>query len=356
MRTVGGGWETFPVVGFGQPAFNRIAVRIDAPDGARGRHLSRPALRGELRPRRGLLVELQQLRPRRHRPYQAPRLAPDARRIPSAVRPAGSVAPAFGPADPSFCAGPCAASCPKARREPPGRKCRENFSGGERAPTISRNSWRVSLPPLRPRANPAAPGPRGGRRAGRKTRRSDMEDLKTRGTMAASRFLSRRGYECPEEGWRSGAGECEVIALDGDVLAFVKVRVRSDAAKGFPVERGGACEREERERIAVDYLAGHPEHADVGVRFDTAAILVIGPDRALIRHHINCMGASEPMWPDACPPGDRLRPPGPPSRGEPSGLRVGHAAFVPKVAATNLFVSACFHSDYCNGTPGLLSL
>ena len=35
MRTVGGGWETFPVVGFGQPAFNRIAVRIDAPDGAR---------------------------------------------------------------------------------------------------------------------------------------------------------------------------------------------------------------------------------------------------------------------------------------------------------------------------------
>ena len=49
-----------------------------------------------------------------------------------------------------------------------------------------------------------------------------MEDLKTRGTMAASRFLSRRGYEVLEEGWRSGAGECEVIALDGDVLAFVK--------------------------------------------------------------------------------------------------------------------------------------
>ena len=172
-----------------------------------------------------------------------------------------------------------------------------------------------------------------------------MEDLKTRGTMAASRFLSRRGYEVLEEGWRSGAGECEVIALDGDVLAFVKVRVRSDAAKGFPVERGGACEREERERIAVDYLAGHPEHADVGVRFDTAAILVIGPDRALIRTHAA----------RRCPPGDRLRPPGPPSRGEPSGLRVG-GPFVPKVAATNLFVSACFHSDYCNGTPGLLSL
>ena len=56
-----------------------------------------------------------------------------------------------------------------------------------------------------------------------------MEDLKTRGTMAASRFLSRRGYEVLEEGWRSGAGECEVIALDGDVLAFVGGRTYNNS-------------------------------------------------------------------------------------------------------------------------------
>lgn len=35
MRTVGGKWEAFPVIGKGQPEFNRIAVTVDAPDGKR---------------------------------------------------------------------------------------------------------------------------------------------------------------------------------------------------------------------------------------------------------------------------------------------------------------------------------
>lgn len=35
LRTVGEKWETFPVVGFGQPGSGRIAVSIDTPDGRR---------------------------------------------------------------------------------------------------------------------------------------------------------------------------------------------------------------------------------------------------------------------------------------------------------------------------------
>lgn len=35
MRTCGEQWEAFPVVGFGQPGFNRIAVCVDRPDGRR---------------------------------------------------------------------------------------------------------------------------------------------------------------------------------------------------------------------------------------------------------------------------------------------------------------------------------
>ncbi len=33
--SVRGKWESFPVVGFGQPRFNRIAVQVDMPDGKR---------------------------------------------------------------------------------------------------------------------------------------------------------------------------------------------------------------------------------------------------------------------------------------------------------------------------------
>lgn len=35
MRVVGEKWQAFPVVGFGQPHFNRIAIHIDTPDGKR---------------------------------------------------------------------------------------------------------------------------------------------------------------------------------------------------------------------------------------------------------------------------------------------------------------------------------
>ena len=35
MRVTGEKWQAFPVVGFGQPNFNRIAVTIDTPDGKR---------------------------------------------------------------------------------------------------------------------------------------------------------------------------------------------------------------------------------------------------------------------------------------------------------------------------------
>ncbi len=42
MRTVGGKWEAFPVVGLGQPRFNRIAVTVDTPDG--GRDIAYPDL------------------------------------------------------------------------------------------------------------------------------------------------------------------------------------------------------------------------------------------------------------------------------------------------------------------------
>lgn len=35
LRDIGGRWEAYPVVGFGQPEYNRIAVWVDLPDGRR---------------------------------------------------------------------------------------------------------------------------------------------------------------------------------------------------------------------------------------------------------------------------------------------------------------------------------
>ena len=56
-----------------------------------------------------------------------------------------------------------------------------------------------------------------------------MKELKVSATQAASRFLSRRGYDILATSWKSKAGTADIVAKDGEALVFVKVRARSGA-------------------------------------------------------------------------------------------------------------------------------
>lgn len=127
-----------------------------------------------------------------------------------------------------------------------------------------------------------------------------MKELKTSAVQAASRFLSRRGYDVLATGWKGKAGTADIVAKDGEALVFVKVRARSGAESGFPSERRDAAERTERELVALTYLAEH-DMADMPIRFDDIGMVAIAPDRAMIRHHINsmCEELSETALPEA---------------------------------------------------------
>ena len=119
-----------------------------------------------------------------------------------------------------------------------------------------------------------------------------MENLKQRAVQAAERFLYRRGYEIVDVGWKSPAGGIDIVARDGDELVFVEVAARDGASAGFPPNRNGGELRARREGAAVAYLAENI--ADEGpVRFDDVALVIVAPDRALIRHHINSLSACE---------------------------------------------------------------
>lgn len=115
-------------------------------------------------------------------------------------------------------------------------------------------------------------------------------ELGRRGEDAAARFLDRRGYEIVERNWRCAAGEADIIARDGDAVVFVEVKTRSSCDCGLPAEAVDAEKRERYERIAALFLQGY-DVVDVPVRFDIVSIVVIGPDRAMIRHHINAFSA-----------------------------------------------------------------
>lgn len=71
--------------------------------------------------------------------------------------------------------------------------------------------------------------------------------------------------------------------------AFVEVKTRSNAEKGFPAEAVDAKKRERYERIAACYLATY-ENCDIRVRFDVISILVLSENRAFLRFHKNAFG------------------------------------------------------------------
>lgn len=115
-------------------------------------------------------------------------------------------------------------------------------------------------------------------------------ELGKRGEEAATCFLERREYEILDRNWKCIAGEADIVALQDDTLCFIEVKTRKDAQKGFPSETVDTRKRSRYERIAACYLKDH-DYADVRVRFDIIAILVLGEDRAFLRHHLNAFGS-----------------------------------------------------------------
>lgn len=136
-----------------------------------------------------------------------------------------------------------------------------------------------------------------------------MSNLKTKATKAASRFLERCGYDVLETGWKCPAGTTDIVAEDGDMLVFVDVSARDNIDRGFPTESRSQETRARREMVALAYLSEHPDVTERPIRFDDMALLVVGADRAMIRHHTNVLGepAVQPLPEATVPTGADLQ-------------------------------------------------
>jgi putative endonuclease len=91
-----------------------------------------------------------------------------------------------------------------------------------------------------------------------------------RAEAAAALWLRLKGYGIVARRFACRTGEIDLIARRGDVLAFVEVKSRDDAA-----EAAAAITAGKRARIvsaARSWLAAHPDDARCACRFD--AILV----------------------------------------------------------------------------------
>lgn len=95
---------------------------------------------------------------------------------------------------------------------------------------------------------------------------------------AASILLTLKGFRVLDRRVRTPAGEIDLIARRGRLVAFVEVKARQTHAQA--AESLGPRQRERITRAAEAYLAVHPELAGCDIRFDV--VLMAG--RSLPSH------------------------------------------------------------------------
>jgi putative endonuclease len=93
--------------------------------------------------------------------------------------------------------------------------------------------------------------------------------LGDRGERAAARFLRRRGMRILRRGYRTDHGEIDLIARDGDTLAFVEVKARR---RGQPAE-AVTTEKQRRLTLAALHFLKRYGLLETRTRFDVVAIL-----------------------------------------------------------------------------------
>jgi putative endonuclease len=75
-----------------------------------------------------------------------------------------------------------------------------------------------------------------------------------------------------ERNFRARGGEIDIIARDGNVLAFVEVRFREEDGHGLPEESVGSAKRKRIAAAARAYLSTIPPDSWREARFDVAAV------------------------------------------------------------------------------------
>jgi putative endonuclease len=106
------------------------------------------------------------------------------------------------------------------------------------------------------------------------------------GERIAARWLARDGWTIVDRRWQSGRRDLDLVAIRGDVVAFVEVKTRRGTWAGGPVEAVGWRKQRELTRSAETWLDQRaPVIAPPGAtyRFDVIGI-VASRERVGVRH------------------------------------------------------------------------
>jgi len=99
-----------------------------------------------------------------------------------------------------------------------------------------------------------------------------MDNLGQFGEQAAKHYLTALGCRILETNWRHKRWEVDIIAQDGDVLAFIEVKSRTSVAFGEPAAFVDRKKQQNLFNAAEAYLKQSNHQGDI--RFDIISVRV----------------------------------------------------------------------------------
>lgn len=104
---------------------------------------------------------------------------------------------------------------------------------------------------------------------------SEHYDLGKRGEDEAVKFLEAKGYYIMHRNWRCGKKELDIVARDGEEIAFVEVKTRQNTLYGRPED---AVDDSKIRRIVSSANAYvHRYMIDLPIRFDIITVVGVEP-------------------------------------------------------------------------------
>lgn len=97
----------------------------------------------------------------------------------------------------------------------------------------------------------------------------------------AIHYLKKQGFIVLERNFFTRAGEIDIVAKDGNYLAFVEVKYRWNEECGFPSEAVNAGKQRKIVQSARYYLMTHGYGEDTPCRFDV--VVLLGEEIQLIK-------------------------------------------------------------------------
>lgn len=112
------------------------------------------------------------------------------------------------------------------------------------------------------------------------------------GEQWAADYLLRSGYDIIAHGYRSRWGEIDLVAIDGEFVVFVEVKMRAACTKVCAREAVTQTKQRRIIRTALCWIADHPKETRQP-RFDVIEVYDQFPHTPQIYHWKNAFDAQE---------------------------------------------------------------